>query len=126
VVPLVLEPEDPLILNSMAAAFLVCGHEKEAEERILLSLDLNTSLASTWHLWGLICLSKGAPEEAEQAFSMAADLNPARRETLRNLTLLRLSRHRIPEALETLFQLIELSPEDQRTWDLYTEVLSRS
>ena len=122
---MMLEPRNTTMWNALALVYIMSDREQEAEEAIERSLDIDTSNAWTWTIWGDLLRLKGDKTEAERAYRMAAELDPREIHTLRHLALLYLERGAIPEALDLLQMLIPVTPSDQELWDAYSRCLQR-
>jgi len=120
---MMLEPRNTTMWNALALVFIMSNCIQDAEEAIESSLDIDTSNAWTWTIWGDLLRKEGRLLEAERAFRMATELDPEDVHALRNLALLYLSRGALPEALDLLQKIIPIKPNDQDLWDAYSASL---
>ena len=122
---MMLEPRNTTMWNALALVFMMSDRVEEAEEAIERSLDIDTSNAWTWTIWGDLLRQKGDRTEAERAYRMATELDPREVHALRHLSMLYLERGAIPEALDLLQMLIPVTPSDQELWDAYSQCLQK-
>ena len=122
---MMLEPQNPTMWNSFALVYLMTGRLSDAQDAIERSLDIDSSLAWTWSIWGDLLTTKGDLLESERAYRMAVELGSTDSHVLHQLVNLFSQRGNHPEVLQLLEQLIPQQPEDQSLWDLYTECISR-
>ena len=122
---MMLEPKNTTMWNALALVYMMSNCTEEAEEAIERSLDINTSNAWTWTIWGDLLRHEGRLEDAERAYRMATELEPKYTHALRHLTMLYLSRGALPEALDLLQRVITIIPNDQDLWDTYSTCLQR-
>ena len=122
---MMLEPRNTTMWNALALVYMMSDRAHEAEEVIQRSLDIDTSNAWTWTIWGDLLRQKGDRTEAERAYRMATELDPRGVHALKHLALLYLERGAIPEALDLLQMLIPVTPSDQELWDAYSKCLRK-
>ncbi|MHA2286810.1 MAG: tetratricopeptide repeat protein, partial [Candidatus Thorarchaeota archaeon] len=96
------------------------GKSKMAEEAIKNSLELNTSNAMTWRIWGDLMMGIGKNIESERIYRMSLELDPNHIVTMYRLVQLLIERKAYPEAMDVLERLIVLSPNDQNVWDAFS------
>ncbi|MGY5858698.1 MAG: hypothetical protein RTU63_04960 [Candidatus Thorarchaeota archaeon] len=123
---MMLEPQNPTMWNSMALVYLMTGRIVDAQDAIERSLDIDSSLAWTWSIWGDLLLLRGNMQESERAYRMAVEMGSTDPHVLHQLVSLLADRGNHPEALRLLLQLIPQCPDDQSLWDLYTDCISRN
>ena len=123
---MMLEPRNPTMWNSMALVYLMTGQYEDAQDAIERSLDLDSSIAWTWSIWGDLLAVVGNELESERAYRMAVEMGSDDPYVLHNLVSLFYERDNHPEVLQLLEQLIPQCPEDQSLWDLYTECITRN
>ncbi|MBN2230532.1 MAG: hypothetical protein JW779_13170 [Candidatus Thorarchaeota archaeon] len=121
---MMLEPQNPTMWNALALVYIMTNNYQEASDAIERSLDLDTSVAWTWTIWGDLLGLLGEDIESERAYRMAVELGSREPHVLNRLARLCSSRRCYSEALSLLEDLIPLKPEDQSLWDLYSECLS--
>jgi len=112
--------------NALALVYLMTGQYENAQDAIERSLDLDSSIAWTWSIWGDLLTTVGNNLESERAYRMAVEMGSSDPYVLHNLVSLFYERNNHPEALRLLVQLIPQCPEDQSLWDLYTECITRN
>jgi tetratricopeptide (TPR) repeat protein len=122
---MMLEPRNPTMWNALALVYMMSDRAQEAEEAIESSLDLDTSNAWTWTIWGDLLRQEGRLVDAERTYRMAAELNPNDTHVLRHLAILYSARGAYPEAVNLFESLIPLMPNDQESWDAYSACLRR-
>ena len=120
---MMLEPRSTTMWNALALVYMMSDRLKDAEEAIESSLEIDTSNAWTWTIWGDLLRLDGRKVDAERAYRMAAELDPTEVHALRHLALLYLERGALPEALDLLQLLIPITPSDQELWDAYSSCL---
>jgi Flp pilus assembly protein TadD len=111
--------------NAIALVHMMSNRAVDAEEAIERSLDIDTSNAWTWTIWGDLLRQEGKFVEAERAYRMASELNPQDPYTLRHLAILCTTRGAYPEAIELFEMLIPFIPNDQELWDDYSACIRR-
>ena len=117
---LMLDPESPTRWNVLALVYTMTGKTKRAKEAITNSLELNTSNAMTWRIWGDLLKGLGQNIESERTYRMSLELDPTHIVTMHRLVQLLIERNAYPEAMDVLVRLVELSPNDQKVWDAYS------
>jgi len=122
---MMLEPQNPTMWNSFALVYMMIGRLSDAQDAIERSLDIDSSIAWTWSIWGDLLMQKGNLLESERAYRMAVELGSTNPHVLHQLVNLFSQRGNHPEVLQLLEQLIPQQPEDQSLWDLYTDCISR-
>lgn len=123
---MMLEPQNPTMWNSMALVYMMTGRFTDAQDAIERSLDIDSSIAWTWSIWGDLLMQKGDLLESERAYRMAVEQGSTDTHVLHQLVNLFSQRGNHPEVLQLLEQLIPQQPEDQSLWDLYTDCISRN
>ena len=123
---MMLEPQNPTMWNSMALVYLMTGRYKDAQDAIERSLDLDSSIAWTWSIWGDLLSLVGNDVESERAYRMAVDMGSTDPHVLQQLVSFFSIRGNHPEAIGLLEHLIPQCPDDQSLWDLYTECITRN
>ncbi|MFW9835699.1 MAG: tetratricopeptide repeat protein [Candidatus Thorarchaeota archaeon] len=122
---MMLEPQNTTMWNALALVYMMSDRMHEAEEAIVRSLDIDTSNAWTWTIWGDLLRQNGDSTEAERAYRMATELDPREVPALRHLALLYLERGALFEAFDLLQMIIPITPNDQELWDTYSGCLRR-
>ncbi|MFX1578468.1 MAG: tetratricopeptide repeat protein [Promethearchaeota archaeon] len=122
---MMLDPQNTTMWNALALVYMMSDRMQEAEEAIVRSLDIDTSNAWTWTIWGDLLRQNGDSTEAERAYRMATELDPKEIHALRHLALLYLERSALPEAVDLLQIIISVTPNDQELWDAYSRCLQR-
>lgn len=122
---MMLEPQNTTMWNALALVYMMSDRMHEAEEAIVRSLDIDTSNAWTWTIWGDLLRQKDDRTEAERAYRMATELDPREIHALRHLALLYLERRALQEAVDLLQIIIPVTPNDQELWDEYSRCLQR-
>ena len=122
---MMLEPQNPTMWNALALVYMISDRAKEAEAAIEKSLDINTSNAWTWTIWGDLLRQEGRPLEAERAYRMVLELNPSDPYVLKHLALLYSARGAYPEAVDLFQRLIPSIPNNQDIWDAYSSCLKK-
>ena len=122
---MMLEPKNTTMWNALALVYMMSNRAQEAEEAIERSLDIDTSNAWTWTIWGDILRHEGRLADAERAYRMATELEPNYTHALRHLAILYSARGANPEAVDLLEMLIQFTPNDQELWDAYSTCLRR-
>ncbi len=122
---MMLEPRSTTMWNALALVYMMSDRAKEAEEAIERSLDIDTSNAWTWTIWGDLLRQEGRLVESERAYRMATELDPSDAHALRHLAMLYSFRDANPEAVDLLQSLIQIAPNDQDLWDAYASSLRR-
>ncbi|MHA2373913.1 MAG: tetratricopeptide repeat protein [Candidatus Thorarchaeota archaeon] len=117
---IMLDPESSTRWNALALVYMITGKTKLAEEAIKNSLELNTSNAMTWRIWGDLLMGIGQNIESERIYRMSLELDPTQIVTMHRLVQLLIKRKAYPEAMEVLERLVVLSPNDQKVWDAYS------
>jgi len=105
---------------------MMTGQLSDAQDAIERSLDIDSSIAWTWSIWGDLLTQKGDYLESERAYRMAVELGSTDPHVLHQLVNLFSQRGNHPEVLQLLEQLIPQQLEDQSLWDLYTDCISRN
>lgn len=123
---MMLEPQNPTMWNSMALVFIMTGRMKDAQDAIMRSLDLDSSIAWTWVIWGDLLLLRGHLLESERAFRMAVEMGSTDSHVLHQLVMLFSDRGNHLDALRILEELIPQCPDDQSLWDLYTDCIAQN
>ena len=123
---MMLEPKNPTMWNSMALVYMMTGRISNAQDAIERSLDLDSSIAWTWSIWGDLLSLRGNLLESERAYRMAVEMGSTDPRILHQLVSLFADRGNHPEALRLLEQLIPQCPDDQSVWDLYTDCIARN
>ncbi len=123
---MMLEPQNPTMWNSFALVYMMTGQLSNAHDAIERSLDIDSSIAWTWSIWGDLLTLKGDVLESERAYRMAVELGSTDQHVLHQLVSIFSKRGNHPEVLQLLEQLIPQRPEDQSLWDLYTDCISRN
>lgn len=118
---MMLEPQNPTMWNSMALVYLMTGRYEDAQDTIERSLNLDSSVAWTWSIWGDLLSIVGNDLESERAYRMAMELGSIAPHVLNQLVGFFFKRRNYSETLGLLEKLIPQRPEDQSLWDLYTE-----
>jgi tetratricopeptide (TPR) repeat protein len=72
---MMLEPQNPAMWNSLALVYLMTGRYSDAQDAIEKSLDLDSSVAWTWSIWGDLLTLVGNATESERAYRMAAEMD---------------------------------------------------
>lgn len=122
---MMLEPRNSAMWNSLALVYMMSDRTEDAEEAIERSLDIDTSNAWTWTIWGDLLQHEGRFVESERAYRMASELDPNDMHALRHLAILNLERGADPEAIAIFQLLLPFLPNDQELWDAYTTCLRR-
>jgi tetratricopeptide (TPR) repeat protein len=123
---MMLEPQNPTMWNSIALVYLLTGRIEDAHDAIVRSLDLDSSIAWTWSIWGDLLSLRGDLLESERAYRMAVEMGSTDSHVLYQLFRLFSNRGNHSEALRILEQLLPQNPDDQSLWDLYTECVARN
>ena len=123
---MMLEPQNPTMWNSMALVYMLTGRLTDAQDALERSLDLDSSIAWTWSIWGDLLSLNGNHLESERAYRMAVEMGSCDPRVLHHLVNLFSDRGNHPEDLRLLEQLIPQCPDDQSLWDLYTECIARN
>jgi len=123
---MMLEPRNPTMWNSMALVYLMTDRIGDAHDAIERSLDLDSSIAWTWSIWGDLLSLRGNILESERAYRMAVEMGSTDPHVLHQLVCIFSDRGNHPDALRLLEQLVPQSPDDQSLWDLYTECITRT
>lgn len=118
---MMLEPQNPTMWNALALVYMMTNRYDDAEDAIERSLELDTSIAWTWSIWGDLLGLVGDEEESGRAYRMAVELGSDEPHVLHHLIRYYAMRGYHPEALSLLEQLIPQYPERQSLWDVYTE-----
>jgi Flp pilus assembly protein TadD len=122
---MMLEPQNPTMWNALALVYMMSDRAKEAEAAIEKSLDISTSNAWTWTIWGDLLRQEGRLTEAERAYRMVLELNPSDPYVLKHLALLCSARGAYPEAVDLFQSLIPSIPSNQDIWDAYSFCLKK-
>lgn len=122
---MMLEPQNPTMWNALALVYMMSDRAKEAEEAIEKSLDINTSNAWTWTIWGDLLRQDGRLVDAERAYRMALELNPSDLHVLKHLAFLCSARGAYAEAMDLFQSLIPSMPNNQDIWDAYSSCLKK-
>ena len=122
---MMLEPQNPTMWNALALVYLMTNRYDDARDAVERSLDLDTSIAWTWSIWGDLLSLLGDEIESLRAYRMAAELGSDEPHILQNLIHHYMYRGYNPETLRLLEQLIPQCPDDQSLWDIYTECYQR-
>ncbi len=122
---MMLEPQNPTMWNAMALVYLMTNRYDDARDAIERSLDLDTSIAWTWSIWGDLLSILGNDTESVRAYRMAAELGSEEPHVLQQLIHHYTQRGCHTETLSLLEQLIPQCPDDQSLWDIYTECFQR-
>jgi tetratricopeptide (TPR) repeat protein len=122
---MMLEPQTTTMWNALALVYMMSNRVEEAEEAIERSLDIDTSNAWTWTIWGDLLRQEGRLVEAERVYRMVTELDPKEAYALRHLAILYLARGALPEALDLLQKIIPIIPNDHELWDTYSTCLQR-
>jgi tetratricopeptide (TPR) repeat protein len=122
---MMLEPQNPTMWNALALVYMMTSRYEDARDSIERSLDLDSSIAWTWSIWGDLLAFLGDDLEAERVYRMALELGSDEPHVLRQLVEYYMQRGNHPEALSLLERLIPQYPEDQLLWDVYTECFQR-
>lgn len=112
--------KDPIVWNSLALVYLMSGDIDRAKDAIQKSLEIDTSISTTWGLWGRILECADDRTNAERAYRMAAELQPDSADVLYRMALLKMQRQDLVGAIEDFSRVLEHSPSDQRVWDHLT------
>ena len=123
---MMLEPQNPTMWNSMALVYMMTGRTLDAQDAILRSLDLDSSIAWTWSIWGDLLGLVGNEVESERAYRMAVEMGSDEPHVLNQLVGYFYKRKNHAEALGLLEMLIPQCPDDQSLWDLYTDCIARN
>jgi len=123
---MMLEPQNPTMWNALALVYLMTNRYDDARDAIERSLDLDTSIAWTWTIWGDLLGLLGDEIESVRAYRMAAELGSDEPNVLQQLIHYYAQRGYHPETLSLLEQLIPQYPDDQSLWDIYTECFQRT
>jgi tetratricopeptide (TPR) repeat protein len=119
------EPNTPTFWNAFAVVHMMNDDLPSAEQAVIRSLDLDTSVSSTWRIWGELLQHRGDDMEAERSFRMSLELEPDNEYAMRQLLHLFRGRGAYPEAVELLTTLIERHPNNQGLWNLLTDSMNR-
>ncbi|UCH03522.1 MAG: hypothetical protein JSW05_07940 [Candidatus Thorarchaeota archaeon] len=122
---LVKESNSPTFWNALAVVHMMNDDLHSAEQAVIRSLDLDTSLSSTWRIWGELLQLRGDDTEAERSFRMSLELEPENESAMHQLLHLFRGRGAYPEAIELLANLLEKCPNDQGFWNLLTDSMNR-
>lgn len=120
-----LEPRNTTMWNALALVYMMSDRVQVAEEAIERSLEIDTSNAWTWTIWGDLLRQEGRLVEAERVYRMATELDPNDSHALRHLAILYSARDANPEAVDLFQTLIQMTPNDQELWDAYAACLRR-
>lgn len=123
---MMLEPQNPIMWNAFALVYMMTNRYDDATDAIERSLELDTSIAWTWSVWGDLLSLVGDETGAERAYRMAVELGSDEPHVLQRLISHLTRRGYHPETLSLLEQLIPQYPEKQSLWDIYTECFQRS
>jgi len=123
---MMLEPQNPTMWNSMALVYMMTTRFEDAQDAIERSLDLDSSLAWTWLIWGDLLSIVGNELESERAYRMAVEMGSSDPHVLHHLVGHFTGRGNHPETIRILEHLIPQCPEDQSLWDLYTECIAQN
>ena len=123
---MMLEPQNPTMWNALALVYMMTNRYDDATDAIERSLELDTSIAWTWSIWGDLLGLVGDEDESERAYCMAVELGSDEPHVLWYLIHCRVRRRYYPEALVLLEQLIPQYPEKQSLWDMYTRCFQHS
>lgn len=118
-------PKTPTFWNAFAVVHMMNDDLRSAERAIVRSLDLDTSISSTWRIWGRLLLLRGDDIEAERSFRMSLELDLDGEQAIRHLVTLFRERDAHPEAIELLAGLLEKYPNEQNLWNLLTDSMNR-
>jgi Flp pilus assembly protein TadD len=124
-VSVVSEPNTPTFWNAFAVVHIMNDDLPSAGKAVIRSLDLDTSLSSTWRIWGELLQQRGDDLEAERSFRMSLEIEPHNEYAMRQLLHLFRERGAYPEAVELLIMLLEKYPNDQGLWNLLTDSMNR-
>ncbi|MCK5389020.1 MAG: hypothetical protein KAJ36_00925 [Candidatus Thorarchaeota archaeon] len=72
---MMLEPRNPTMWNSLALVYLMTGQYENAKDSIENSLDLDSSIAWTWSIWGDLFSLVGNEIESKRAYRMAIEMD---------------------------------------------------
>jgi tetratricopeptide (TPR) repeat protein len=122
---MMLEPQNPTMWNALALVYLMTNRYDDARDALERSLDLDTSIAWTWSIWGNLLEFVGNETESIRAYRMAAELGSDDPRTLQQLVHHYARRGYHSETLSLLEQLIPQCPDNQSLWDIYTECFQR-
>ncbi|MFW9963529.1 MAG: tetratricopeptide repeat protein [Candidatus Sifarchaeia archaeon] len=120
---MMLEPQNTTLWNALALVYMLSDCVSDAEEAIERSLDIDTSNAWTWSIWGDLLRQEERLVEAERSYRMAMELNSNDTHSMRQLAGLYFARGAYPEALDIFQMLISVYPNDQELWDVYSGCL---
>lgn len=122
---MMLEPQSTTMWNALALVYMMSNRAQDAEEAIERSLNIDTSNAWTWTIWGDLLRHEGKLADAERAYRMATELEPNYTHALRHLAILCSARGAYPEAVDLFEMLIPFTPNDQELWDAYSACFQR-
>jgi tetratricopeptide (TPR) repeat protein len=118
---MMLEPQNPTMWNALALVYIMTNRYDDARDAIERSLDLDTSVAWTWSIWGNYLSLLGDELESIRAYRMAVELGSDEPHVLQQLVLYNTQRGYHLETLSLLVRLIPQFPDNQSLWDIYTE-----
>ncbi|MHA2141780.1 MAG: tetratricopeptide repeat protein [Candidatus Thorarchaeota archaeon] len=121
---MMLEPKNPTFWNAFALVYMINGDLNAAEDAIDRSLEIDTSLAWTWRIWGDLFIHMARSREAERAYRMSLELEPWNQHAMRQLSYLYMRRGAFPEAVQVLNRMLLLIPNDQGLWDSLTHCVN--
>lgn len=122
---MMLDPQNPTMWNSMALVYMMTSRYDDAQDAIERSLDLDSSIAWTWSIWGDLLALVGNEVESERAYRMAVEMGSTEPHILNRLVGYFYKRRNHVDALGLLVMLIPQCPDDQSLWDLYTDCFTR-
>jgi tetratricopeptide (TPR) repeat protein len=118
---MMLEPQNPTMWNALAIVYIMTDRYDDARDALERSLDLDTSIAWTWSIWGDFLSLLGDEIESVRAYRMASELGSDEPHVLQKLVHHNAERGYSLETISLLEQLIPQFPDDQSLWDIYTE-----
>jgi tetratricopeptide (TPR) repeat protein len=108
-----LRPNDPVLLNNIAAVSLSLGNTKEAEGFLSSSLKIDPDYPEALNNMGYLMIKRGRMEEAVRHLKKAASIDPNRAEAHLNMAIAYELMKRNEDATTHYRRFVELSEEGQ-------------